>query len=149
MAFLPQTDCWRGWLLKRSNAPIASWQPRWFELRRQPPPAAVAAAGRTPPGVAVLHYRARHHSDDRDPHLRHAAGAGVERRLEVAGVRREPGLDSAAGAVLSVDVPGRGRTLLAAASAAEAEAAVRALARRLRAAATAGLAPPAPARAPR
>ncbi len=127
--FLPQIDCWSGWLLKRSRGPLASWKRRWFELCRQPPPAAVAAAGRTS-NVALLQWE--------EPPSGHASptGAAGQRRLEVAGVRREPGLDGPAGAVLSVEVPGRrGRTLLAAASPAEAEAAVRALARRLRTAA--------------
>jgi hypothetical protein len=141
-AFLPQTDCWRGWLLKRSRATIPSWQRRWFELRRQPPPAVVMAGGGSR-GVAVLHYR-RHHSEDRNPRL----GQGADqrwKRMEVAAARREPALDGPAGAVLSVDVPGRrGRTLLAAATAADAEEMARALARRLRAAAATPPPPPPP-----
>ena len=138
--FLPQADCWRGWLLKRGRGPLASWQRRWFELRRRPPPAAAAAAGSL--RSVELHYQPKRGGDCRPR-------PADEKRLEVAGVRREPGLDGPAGAVLSVDVPGRrGRTLLAAASAAEAEAVVRALGRRLRAADRPTPArPPPPARA--
>jgi hypothetical protein len=62
----------------------------------------------------------------------------------VTSVRREPGLDCASGAALSVEAAGRGgRTLLMAASAAEAEAVVRLVERRLLAAACVARAPPA------
>jgi hypothetical protein len=131
--FQPQADCWRGWLLKRGRGPLASWQRRWFELRRQPTPPAVAAAGGSRI-VAALHYSAERRVDsDGGPEQRRCRPAETRwKRLDVAAVRREPGLDGAAGAVLSVDVPGRrGRTLLAALSAAEAEELVRALEWRL------------------
>ena len=108
-------DCWCGWLHKRARGPFGSWQRRWFELRRQPSFRAAAAAA---PSTPLFYYGS-------------TAGGGP-RRLEVTGARREAGLDSAAGAVLSVEAAGRrGRTLLAAGSVAEAERIVRELTLRL------------------
>jgi hypothetical protein len=127
LAYLPQTECWHGWLLKRSRGPLARWQRRWFELRRKPPPSLTMSKWSTR-NVALIHYS--HHpsrsTGDEQKHL------DDYKWLEVTSIRREPALDCSSGAALSIDVAGRGgRTQLLAASTAEAEAVVQMVARRL------------------
>jgi hypothetical protein len=140
LSYLPQTECWNGWLLKRSRGTIARWQRRWFELRRQPPPFLTKSRGSTK-YAAVIYYS--HHQIQSETHCKEHRPAG-HKRLDVIGVRREPSLDCASGAALSVDAAGRvGRILLMAASAAEAEAVVWLMERRLLAASCLTHAPPA------
>ena len=127
LAYMPQTECWHGWLLKRSSGPIARWQRRWFELRRQPPPSLTMSKWSTKK-VALIHY-SHHQNRSTGDEQQHLDGY---KWLEVTGVQREPALDCASGAALSIDTAGRGgRTQLMAASAAVAEAVVQMVARRL------------------